>query len=142
MNGCPFWYDGDPIGGVPGLLPWFGVFFIVGCLTPPPLQFRGGLPFIGVGNRFRWLRGLAGRVWGPGLRLFFSFMVGGLLGGSSGGWWRSVGALRAMIIGLSHIHGCVSLCCSLSRVFLVVSVVWLGFRGLMGDLSLLTLFST
>ena len=39
-------------------------------------------------------------------------------------------------------YGCVSLCCSLSRgkVFLVASVVWLGFHGLTVDLSLPLLF--
>jgi len=48
---------------------------------------------------------MAGRVWGPGLRLFFRFTVGGLLGGFSSGWWLSVGALRAIIIELFTIMG-------------------------------------
>lgn len=108
---------------------------------PPPPQFHRGLPYLCVGNCFRGFWGVVGWVWVPGLLLFFGFMVGGLPGGFSGGWWRLVGVLRAMIIGLSHIHGGVSLCCSLSRVFLVASVVWLGFSGLMVDLFSLTLFS-
>jgi hypothetical protein len=35
MNGCPFWYDGCPIGGVPGLLSLFGVVFRYGWYDPP-----------------------------------------------------------------------------------------------------------
>ena len=48
MNVCPFWYDGGLIGGVFGLLPGIGAFFVVGCVNPPfPLYLLGcfGLGF-------------------------------------------------------------------------------------------------
>jgi len=33
--GYPFWYDGDPVGGVFGLLSVFGGFFTGGWFDPP-----------------------------------------------------------------------------------------------------------
>ncbi len=35
MNRCPFWYDGDRVGGFFTLRAAFGVFFGVGWFTPP-----------------------------------------------------------------------------------------------------------
>jgi hypothetical protein len=44
MNGGPFWYDGDRVGGFFTLQAAFGVFFGVGWLTPPsPLMVVRGL---------------------------------------------------------------------------------------------------
>ncbi len=53
MNGCSFWSDGDPIGGVPGLLSLVGLFSGMDDMTPPPPRIsRGGFrsPFRGGGR--------------------------------------------------------------------------------------------